>query len=105
MSFASVRFKRDNGLPSNTRQQPSHTEAQLTAAEVLKPKDTDRSSSDGDDATLQPGPDNVIDDTDAALWRYPGANIGDVGNVPQQQRWHLRCLIPVASLLVPHSWV
>ena len=74
MSFASVRFERDLDLPSNTRQQSSHTEAQLTAAEVLKPKDTDRSSSDGDDATLQPGPDNVIDETDDVLRRYSGAN-------------------------------
>ena len=63
----SVRFERDHGLPSNTRQQPSLMEAQSTAAEVLKPKDTDRSSSDGDDATPQPGPDNVIDQTDDVL--------------------------------------
>ena len=53
-------------------------EAQSTAAEVLKPKDTDRSSSAGGDATLQPGPDNVIDETDDVLGRYSGANTGDV---------------------------
>ena len=61
-------------------------EAQLTAAEVLKPKDTDRSSSDGEDATLQLGTANVIDETDDALRRYSGANTRDVGNLPQQQR-------------------
>ena len=48
-----ARFERDLDLPSNTRQQPSHMEAQLTAAEVLKPKDTDLSSSDGEDDILQ----------------------------------------------------
>ena len=105
MSFASVRFERDLDLPSKTREQPSHTEAQLTPAEVLKPKDTDRSSSDGEDATLQLGTANVIDETEYVLWQYSGANTGDVGNLLQQQRQHLRCLIPVASLLVPHSWV
>ena len=61
-----ARFGRDHSLPSNTR----HIEAQSTAAEVLKSKDTDRSSSDGEDATLQPGPDNVIDQTDGVLRRY-----------------------------------
>ena len=61
-----VRFGRDRGLPSNTR----HMEAQSTAAEVLKSKDTDLVSSDGDNATLQPGPDNVKDQTDGVLRRY-----------------------------------
>ena len=74
MSFASVRFGRDIDLPSNTRQQLSHMEAQLTAAEVLKPKDTDRSSSDGEDATLQPSTAHVADETDDALRRYAGAH-------------------------------
>ena len=57
-------------LPSNARQQPSQMEAQSTTAEVLKSKDTDLSSSDGEDATLQTGPDNVIDQTDDVLRRY-----------------------------------
>ena len=74
VSFASVRFERDIDLPSNTRQQLSHMEAQLTAAEVLKPKDTDRSSSDGEDATLQPSTAHVADETDDALRRYAGAH-------------------------------
>ena len=81
-----ARFERDLDLPSNTRQQPSHMEAQLTAAEVLKPKDTDLSSSDGEDDTLQPSTDNVIDETDDVLRRYSGANTCDVGNLRQQQR-------------------
>ena len=69
-----ARFERNVDLPSNTRQQPSHMEARSTATEVLKSKDTDLSSSDGEGATLQPSTAHVAHETDAVFRRYAGAN-------------------------------
>ena len=93
-----ARFERKVDLPSNTRQQPSHIEARSTAAEVLKSKDTDLSSSEGEGATLQSSTANVEDETDAVFRLYAGAKAGDVANLRAQHRRHLRCLIPVVSL-------